>query len=377
MIKVIRKVNIEEIMTPTPKTISQNTIPMKQIGDSFIFLESIKPSVMINYNIDGEPDKQLVDLGTQFDHRVSFLEFDLENLLWNKHKGNTKYGNYTFKLAITNESNTETSMWEFDGESFEVPRKITKNAGTYTFTLIIEEYQKDDSSGEQGNIKISSPYFIERFVCKPFKGQVFPTGYRPEYDITLFEMETDQLSALTKPSILCSLTDSGILTLEKNTIGEKLDNFVTYFKFNPETITGHLNDFTLIMTFKNNNQFCCSLVERTSPTDEGDIKDYPAIVWVPSEVYQTPGEWTISVIGFVGNIDHINDPHEYNGDYYFYVSKEAKVIVSDNILNQSDVNRDTILSVTLNLLTSEGDAIITADDGVYVAESEPFIREEE
>ena len=110
MIKVIRKVNIEEIMTPTPKTISQNTIPMKQIGDSFIFLESIKPSVMINYNIDGEPDKQLVDLGTQFDHRVSFLEFDLENLLWNKHKGNTKYSNYTFKLAITNESNTETSM---------------------------------------------------------------------------------------------------------------------------------------------------------------------------------------------------------------------------------------------------------------------------
>ena len=79
----------------------------------------------------------------------------------------------------------------------------------------------------------------------------------------------------------------------------------------------------------------------------------------------------------MGNIDHINDPHEYNGDYYFYVSKEAKVTVSDNILNQSDVNRDTILSVTLNLLTSEGDAIITADDGVYVAESEPFIREEE
>ena len=72
----------------------------------------------------------------------------------------------------------------------------------------------------------------------------------------------------------------------------------------------------------------------------------------------------------MGNMDHINDPNEFNGDYYFYVSKETTVTVEDNVLTQSDLDREPILSVTLELLTADGRAITTADDTLYTVESE-------
>lgn len=392
MIKVIRKVNIEELIAPTPDVISSNIIDVQEIDGSFIFAESIKPSIEIKYDRDGYPtieqntpdgaSELFVDIGVQFDHRVKFLNFNLEDLLWKGQKKEEQnklttqefleqHNRYTFKLAISNENSKETTMWEFDGFTFEIPRIITKNPGVYNFTLIIEEYQRDDNENKDaGNIKISSPYFIERFVSKPFKGRILPSSYRPEYDLTIFKLETDQLSALTKSNIPCSLNDEGLLIINNTTdgtaVGEKLDNFVTYFYFDWEKITSHLKDFTLIMTFKHKEQLCGSLIERIDTSkDSKDTDLSTAIAWIPSEVYQTPGEWIVSIIGFAGNLDHINDPYEYNGDYYFYVSKEAKIYVSDNNLTQADMSRDTILSVSLRLLTSDNKAIITADDSIY------------
>lgn len=367
MIKVVRKTNIEEIMTPVPSVVSVDIIPTIKVGDSYILQESVKPSTLITYDEKGNPDVQIVDLGTQFDHRVTFLEFNLDQLLWNLHKEDSeKYQHYNFLLGITN-SRGETSMWEFDGGSFEIPRKITKEAGLYTFTLVIEEYRGD---GIVGNIKEEALYYTERFVAKSFKGNVSPTAYRPEYDIILFDVETDQLASLTKPSIECTMTDNGVLTLDNNILGEKLDNFVTYFKFSPGRLSGHLDKFHIVMTFKQKDRFCCSLFEHVNTEDSNDITTHPLIAWIPSEVYQNPGQWTVSIIAFMGNMDHINDPNEFNGDYYFYVSKETTVTVEDNVLTQSDLDREPILSVTLELLTADGRAITTADDTLYTVESE-------
>ena len=81
MIKVVRKTNIEEIMTPVPSVVSVDIIPTIKVGDSYILQESVKPSTLITYDEKGNPDVQIVDLGTQFDHRVTFLEFNLDQLL--------------------------------------------------------------------------------------------------------------------------------------------------------------------------------------------------------------------------------------------------------------------------------------------------------
>lgn len=363
MIKVIRKLNIEELMNPTPSTISVDVIPSIETEESIVLLESIKPSIKITYNSQGEPDIQIANLGTQFDHRVTFLEFDLEQLTWNLLKeNNEKYNYYNFYLGVTDETG-ETSIWEFDGKHFEIPRKITRYAGLYTFTLIIEEYRGDNIVG---NIKQETSYYTERFIAKPFKGNVSPTGYRPEYNIVLFDIETDQLAALTKSSIECSLTDDGVLTLDNTILGEKLDNFVTYFKFSPGRITAHLDKFTLLMTFKQQDRFCCAMFEHVNATDSNDITTHPLIAWIPSEVYQNPGNWIISVIGFMGNMKDINNPNEYNGDYYFYISKEVTVTVVDNVLKQSDLNKEAILSVSsLGLLTANNEAIITKQGDFY------------
>lgn len=379
MIKVIRKINIEEEITPGYTAVSGVEPRHEEVTidgvRSIIFLDSIKPLTKITYDRNGVPTAtiqtsettweptNIVDLGTQFDHRVSFLTFDLDQLEWNlMHDLNKRYNHYSFYLGITDPYG-ETSTWEFDGMMFEIPRKVTKEPGLYTFTLIVEEYTGD---AYPGNIKQESPFYVERFVAKSFKGNVSPTGYRPEYDITLFDIETDQKASLTKPSINCTLADNGVLTLSSNSLGEKLDNFVTYFAFNPGDITSHLNLFTLFMTFKQGSRFCCSLFEKTNKDDDRDITTHPLVAWVPSEVYQNPGDWTVSVIGFLGRDDHINDPNEFNGDYYFYVSKEAQVHVNDSVLQQADLDRETILSVTLNLLTKNSQGIATADDSYYV-----------
>ena len=378
MIKVIRKINMEELVTQPPTTISSTEVPYRviTIGDqeSIVFLTSIKPATKITYSKTGMPRAEIevgdgswaateiVDLGTQYDHRVSFLQFNLDELDWNMMSGNKKYNNYSFYLVIT-DPNGESSTWEFDGETFEIPRKITKTAGIHSFTLVIEEYTKD---AYVGNIQQEAPYFTERFVAKSFKGNVSPTGYSPEYDVTLFDLETNQLAALTKPSIHCTLADNGVLTLSNNVLGEKLDNFITYFTFKPADITAHLKSFTLFISFKQGDRFCASLFEKTDPGDYRDITTYPLVAWVPSEVYQNPGDWTVSVIGFMGRQDHINNPNEFNGDYYFYVSKETTVHVSDSIIQQSDLEKEAIVSVTLNLMTQQSEGILGADDSYYV-----------
>ena len=371
MIKVIKKDSTHEI---NAASISKADIEALDTGTSIIFLEPVKQSINITYDALGYADVSFINLGVQFDHRVTWLHFNLDKLLWNldenrDYTAETKYNHYTFKMALTNIDGTsagETTVWEFDGVNFEIPRYITKEAGTYKIVLMIEEYQKDDFVG---NIKEDTPDKIERFVTAEIKGKVYPSIYNPDYDIIAEVVETDQSSALIKPKIECTLSDDGDFVIDETELGQKHDSFIRYLKFNPNRITAHLNDFNLFAIFKHDDLFYYSLFERTSADDPLDdySASHPVIAWIPRGVYQTSGMWEVAIIAFTGNIEDIND-NNGNGDYYFYVSKSYKMRVVDNNLTEELATQEPILSITSNLFTSLGEIIITKDNKMYQLE---------
>jgi hypothetical protein len=63
MIKVIRKINMEELVTQPPTTISSTEVPYRliTIGDqeSIVFLTSIKPATKITYSKTGMPRAEI------------------------------------------------------------------------------------------------------------------------------------------------------------------------------------------------------------------------------------------------------------------------------------------------------------------------------
>lgn len=369
MIKVIRKTPTKSLNTINEELISTVGIEALQLDESVILMEPVKTSITIAYDALGKPSITTVPLGVQYDHRVTWLHFDLENLIWNlgsreDYTSREKTNFYTFKLALTNNTTGETSVWEFDGENFEIPRGLTKKAGTYKIILIIEEYQGDDFVG---NIKEETRDKIERFVSMPFTGVVHPTFYDPTLDFEVEQMETDQKAALVKPSILCALTDNGEFYTEVNELGQQQDNFIRYLKFNPNKITAHLNDFYIFAIFKQDDEFHATMFEKTNPEDPLD--DYsvmhPMIGWIPSAVYQKSGKWKVAIMAFRGNLQDINNPDEENGDYYFFLSQEKIMKVAQNHLTIEDVNKQPILNITSELLTATGEIIVDADGKVY------------
>lgn len=369
MIKVIRKQSID---SPSMSVISNKDIEALVVDESIILLEPVKESIEITYDELGHADKTSINLGAQYDHRVTWLHFNLDKLIWNldekrNYNHETKYNHYTFKLAFSKigEEAENTSIWEFDGVDFEIPRGVTKEAGLYKIVLIIEEYQKN---AEFSNIKDNSPEFIERFVAAEIKGKVNASIYDPKYSIEADIVETDQTAALVKPKIECTLTDDGNFSSDVVELGQQYDNFIRYFKFNPRRITAHLNDFHVFAIFKQNDVFCYSLFERTSADDPLDdySASHPIIAWVPSEVYKHSGVWQVAIIACAGNLEDLNN-NDDNGDYYFYVSKPTKMKIVKNSLNQQIIEKEPTLSITSNLVTGIGEVIITTDDEIYQA----------
>ena len=380
MINVIRK----QPTGDTPKSIISHTdIEALVVEESIILLEPVKQSIDITYDALGYADKALINLGTQYDHRVTWLHFNLDKLIWNldakrNYTHDTKYNHYTFKIAFSKVGGEaeNTSIWEFDGVDFEIPRGVTKEAGLYKIVLIIEEFQDSfdgNPSGSakdlfQGNILDNIPEKIERFVAAEIKGKVAASIYNPEFDIEAEVVATDQEAALVKPKIECSLTDDGIFTSDVVELGQQYDNFIRYLKFNPRRITAHLNDFHVFAIFKQNDLFYYSLFERTNADDPLDdySASHPIIAWVPSGVYQNAGIWQVAIIAFAGNLEDLNR-NDDNGDYYFYTSQATKMKIVKNSLNPFVVQQEPILSVTSNLVTGLGEIIITTDDEIYQA----------
>ena len=367
MITVIRK-NTSDIEL---SNISPQDIEAIDTGESVILLEPVKQAIDITYDELGYANVSSVGLGVQYDHRVTWLHFNLDNLIWNLntqrgYDANTKYNHYTFKLAFTNVKTGKTSVWEFDGVDFEVPRGITKEAGLYKIVLMIEEYQDPDDNSFVGNIKENVPECIERFVAAEIKGKVYESIYDPTYEISTNIVETDQEAALVKPKIECTLTDEGTFIADVRELGQKHDSFIRYFKFNPRRITAHLNDFYVFAIFRQKDLFYYSLFELTNADDPLDdySASHPIIGWIPRGVYQQDGTWQVAIIACAGDISSLNN-NEDNGDYYFYVSKPYKMKIVKNNLTEELVTQTPILSVTSNLLTNISEIIITSDDSLY------------
>lgn len=103
MTKVIRKESYEDASS---LRISNQDILAIETDSSVILTEAVKQAIEVTYDELGYPDTKIVDLGVQYDHRVTWLHFNLDKLLWhlNKSKGyteDTKYNYYTFKIAFT------------------------------------------------------------------------------------------------------------------------------------------------------------------------------------------------------------------------------------------------------------------------------------
>ena len=368
MINVIRKNNTID----SPATISTRNIISMDTGDSILLTDPVKDLIEVSYDALGYPDKQSVVFGVQFDHRVTWIRFNLDKLVWNlgQHKGVAfaeLYKLYTFKVAIARVGDTgPAQMWEFDGYDFEIPRGVTKVSGTYRLILIIEEWQRDE---HLGNIKEDTAVCVERFVAAELKGKVHSTFYDPTQDIIVDdETVTDQLDSLIKPTILCTLADNGEFSADTKELGQKFDNYIRYFKFNPRRITAHLNDFRTFAIFQQGDQFFYSQFERTNEQDPLDdyTESHPIIAWIPSGVYKTAGTWQVAIISFAGKLDDINNLED-NGDYYFFVSKTVRMMVAKNYLTQDDIYADPTLAITSNLITEIGEIIITKDNQVFNA----------
>lgn len=260
MINVIRKQSISD----TSKSIISSTdIEALVHKDTVILLEPVKEKIELVYDDLGYADKTLIQLGTQYDHRVTWLHFNLDKLIWNldeqrDYTEETKYHHYTFKIAFTKigEEAEYASVWEFDGIDFEIPRDVTKEAGLYKIVLMIEEYVRDEAVNNVSQR-------VERFVTAEIKGKVLPSIYHPDDLIEVNFEETDQKAALTKPRIECTLTDNGQFTSDVKELGQKYDSFIRYFKFNPHRITAHLNDFYVFAIFKKDDLFYHSMFEQT------------------------------------------------------------------------------------------------------------------
>ena len=116
--KVIRKTKPADL---TRAIISTGEIQATYVGKSFVLQEAVKQSIDVKYDSKGYADQTSINLGVQYDHRVTWLHFDLDDLIWNLDNENKRGREipydihrrnnfYIFKLAFTNQSTKETSV---------------------------------------------------------------------------------------------------------------------------------------------------------------------------------------------------------------------------------------------------------------------------
>ena len=327
--------------------------------------QAIKQNIEIVYDNIGHTNIRNLDLGIQYDHRVTWLEFNLDQLIWNTYTRQgytelTKYNFYVFKLIFTNLQDNSSRVYEFDGKVFEVPRTITKNAGKYDMTLVIEENLDPETT--EGNIPDRFP--IERFVAKPVKCTVKASNYNPDvYEIDVNMINTYQKAALTKHPIMATLTDNGTLTTDRKELGQKYDSYSTYIKFNAKNITAHLNDFMIIGLFEQDENYYTSLCEVATDGFDDNTDSNPLNMWIPTEVYEQPGNWNLTILAFAGKLDDLHS--EDNVNYYFYVSSTLKMKVEDSKVKPEDLSVTPTDATFSNIVTSEGDSIIDKDGYLY------------
>lgn len=384
--KIRTKITAEQVAAQ--HTIS--TTPIYQYRSLFAFgrslnkqmfelTQSIKPTINIKLDANGKATVSSTALGVQYEHYSTWMHFDLKDLLWQIQTNYNPtdnigydeeyyYALYDFKLVFKHlETNNKTS-WEFDGIDFQIPKDITSVPGEYEIALVIQEHLKDEEEGNVPDIDLDTR---ETFISYSWKGKVTASFFTPDLldGIEVINVDTHQLSALIKPAIDCSLADDGFFMLNpnvSNNIGMYNDNFIRYFRFNPGQLTAHLQEFNLYLIFKQNEKIYLSFFEKTSEWDEKDDTTCPLISWVPTEVYNTAGDWRIMVAAV--SQDYVTDDpraEDYTENFYRFLSEAITVKVEPGFIE------DLILVTnadeqyyTSNFITADEQVLIGDDNAI-------------
>lgn len=373
MIKIIRKKQDTPVVVNEEDLISTTSIDVNYDGEGNpILLSPIKNLISITYDANGKPDKEKVSLGLKYDHRVTWLSFNLDQLLWGR-SNNKIYTNnvdlydlYNFKMVVRGPEGTAT--WGFDGHTFEINNFITKVAGDYEFILVIEEKTADEYAGNvDDNITDITPDIQERFIAKSFIGNVETSSFNPLSEIKITEFVTDQDRSLIKPIIHCTLTDKGNLTSSSAYIGQKYDNLIRFLSFDKGQLSANLNDFYLIVCYLQGEKYTFSALEKSDNYDETTKNEW--VSWIPSEVFRTPGNVQMFIVGFLGDPNIVNKFDDPNSPYFFYVSNSVMLQVEDNFLTEDDLDADYgTNAITTNFTDYYGDVIYTADGEIFITQ---------
>lgn len=349
----------------------------------FELTESIKPAINIKLDAYGKPNVSRVNMGIQYEHYSTWMHFDLSELLWQiqteynpdddlGYDEEYYYALYDFKLFFKHLGTNTTTSWEFDGIDFQIPKEITSVPGEYEIALAIQERLGDDEIGNVPDIELDTR---ETFISYSWKGTIESSYFYPDLldGVESIEIDTNQLNALIKPAIDCLLADDGFFSLQpgvSNSLGLYNDNFIRYLRFNPGQLTAHLQEFNLYALFKQNDNIHISMFEKTNPLDPKDDITQPLIAWVPTEVFNSAGEWRIMIVALSKNyVTDNTEAENYTENFYRFLSAAITMKVEPGFIEDLVLVEDADEQYyTSNFITADEEVLIGDDNAILGGE---------
>ena len=246
--------------------------------------------------------------------------------------------------------------------------------------MVIQEVRDDD---DEGNLPDDySPFEIkeqntthETFVTYSWLGEVKETYFTPDLLEGIQEIsvtDTSQTRALIKPAIDCKLADDGYFELVNHTdtsLGMYNDNFIRYLRFNPGNITAHLNEFWVFAIYKQNDMLVSVPFEQTQAGAYDDTTQ-PLISWIPSEVFNRPGEWRIMIAAITKNYRTENpDDEDYTDMFYRFLSDRITMTVDPGFVDDLKLIQDADEQYYVS-------DFVTADEQVIIGSDNAILRGE-
>ena len=328
-------------------------------------------------------------LGMQYDHRVSWLEFDLTNLRWGIDETATggglkdeAYSDYVFKLYFQTLDGAASHDYVFDGKRFYIPSSLTRDAGQYRIIFAVVNQQKQEAGFDHYNVADEN----ETFISDMFTGTVVRSIYDPN-GFTPIYLNTRQLKILSKTPINGVVSDDGrlgaisggLITYTIKVANQK-DNYITYVGFADGNITSKLDNFTMFICYQyldgsGHTKVKASYLEPIDPNNEYMDNDFQYISWVPYEVTKYSNSYDAMLIGFYG--EYVADASD--------IDLSPEELASMFELIQEEQEYDYLLhfatdypnNETTSYLTNEGNAFTLnftnpADTEAYLESSEDY-----
>ena len=285
----------------------------------------------------------ILNLGFQGDNNVTVINIDTSKLNWGSLNGVNLRDAYKPILIFRNLSNNETTSIEFEGNYFQVPQAITKNAVSYEIIYTLQELTEDSYQGNVG--EDSDEGRKEVFISQVFKGTVHPSIYgldrewdEPDSDLTSELIKSKDYEALYKPEVSIQWVGKNGLSAATTKIGNQFDSLITPLCFNglPEvdwntkwTVYFWGGDYSNKYVFNNINQL--------------------DTIWVPSEVTKVAQTWNMAIKA------------EFSSGQKLY-SNTITLQVAGNFLTSTDLNEDDVQNIAQPLYDENGDLMTLSDE---------------